>query len=449
MSDYEFSLYNGISVNTRGENVLFNTHSNKCCIISESLKRSIDEYRAENKCFPEGSRYFSAFSDMGFIVSSTESEFETIQYNYIQKAFLSKTLNLTIMITDACNFRCVYCWQNHGTQIMTTIAKNKIYKFIDYMTKVNCDKVFITWFGGEPLINKTIVAEMASEIKQITKKNNTAFISHIITNGYELTYDLFRRLVANNVHSFTITLDGPAEVHNAQRPHANGGPTFETILNNLVQIKEQSNNLRFKIQIRVNVSPDTQNGFFQLATMYQRIFGSDKRFELIPEPIRAWTGDDELTVDDSKTDYGFAYRLKEQLASININTENLLNLENVFQTCPASQKYGFVVDWNANLYKCDIGLFEKNTGVRNCLGYIDENGVPTIDKSKEAFWIIQNTSKHNCKECLLFPKCLGVKCIHRIKLDDHSKCKFFNTLVEGVVASANAMSLSPNAIHIE
>ena len=66
-------------------------------------------------------------------------------------------------------------------------------------------------------------------------------ISSMTTNGYFLDCATFEKLSAYNLIDIQITIDGLKQTHDMQRVLKDGSPTFDKIINNLIEIKHHAN----------------------------------------------------------------------------------------------------------------------------------------------------------------------------------------------------------------
>ena len=64
------------------------------------------------------------------------------------KAYFDRVLVLTIMPTEACNFRCVYCYEDHENITMKTDIVVGIERFLE-KNYAKYNHISISWFGGE------------------------------------------------------------------------------------------------------------------------------------------------------------------------------------------------------------------------------------------------------------------------------------------------------------
>jgi uncharacterized protein len=91
--------------------------------------------------------------------------------------------------------------------------------------------------AGEPMTNAGIVKKSIEYMRTLAEKNGGVLQTGITTNGYypEET----ARWMAENITFITVSLDGPPDIHNAQRPVSNGGQSYDTALRSLKIFEEK------------------------------------------------------------------------------------------------------------------------------------------------------------------------------------------------------------------
>lgn len=164
------------------------------------------------------------------------------------KEMLSHINNtFVISLTDDCNMRCKYCIYSDAY----FYTKNKKKKFIDTKTimegvnqyldlvqgKLNKSpvaKFYISFYGGEPLLN---ISKLTEIIDYINLKFPNKFEYNITTNGLLLNECNIHKLFKRNVNVY-ISFDGPDEEHDRLRVNINGKGTYKTILNNIYLLKK-------------------------------------------------------------------------------------------------------------------------------------------------------------------------------------------------------------------
>ena len=136
-----------------------------------------------------------------------------IASNHLRQSYQNKTLRITIMPTQACNFSCWYCYENHHASKMDTDAVDAIFSFIKNETnRKNIRRVVLDWFGGEPLLYfYQVIYPLSKAVKEWAEESGLKFSNMITTNGALITDEMAKLMDAVRLFSFQITLDGNRE----------------------------------------------------------------------------------------------------------------------------------------------------------------------------------------------------------------------------------------------
>lgn len=200
------------------------------------------------------------------------------------KTLLNKTLMITIMPTEGCNFRCPYCYEDHTPYTMTRKMLDRLEEFITEKAS-QFPVVRISWFGGEPTLCKDTVVEVSELVQSLAKKYHFEFASSMTTNGYLLNLDYFRQLYKGGIRCFQITLDGWD--HDKSRPHVSGQGTLHQILDNLTALSALPQDLfDFRVIIRHNILEGDMD--FSWYDHLYKLFGSDPRFMVAVRTANDW-----------------------------------------------------------------------------------------------------------------------------------------------------------------
>ena len=76
-------------------------------------------------------------------------------------AFNTRRLELILLPTEKCNFRCRYCYEDFKIGKMTSRVVNAV-KSLLHNRVSTLDRLDIGWFGGEPLLASEIVRDIQS-----------------------------------------------------------------------------------------------------------------------------------------------------------------------------------------------------------------------------------------------------------------------------------------------
>ena len=208
----------------------------------------------------------------------------------------NRRLELIVMPTEQCNFRCTYCYEDFRLGRMSPDTVEGIRALISNRID-RLDQLYISWFGGEPLAAADIMLDLSSHAARLAGKHpKMSYRAGITTNGYLLNQKLLDQMAAVRILDFQITLDGPKEIHNQRRLRADGSGSFEKIWNNLLLLKASPH--PFKILIRVHFDRDTVDSLDPVIQDLKREFIIDRRFEVCFKRLLRMGGphDDRLNV---------------------------------------------------------------------------------------------------------------------------------------------------------
>ena len=250
----KFSKFNLIITDEKtGKIILFNTLQGNCIEIEEELKELIDANEI-TKIDVENSKMFER---LGIIINDNVDENRIFGYFHDKVKFTNDTLNSTVLLTWACNLKCIYCFEGEHENVVTMSREGAdIYiKFIKQnMAAKKVNNVIINLFGGEPMANIEIGYYILDNIKSFCEQNQLNFSSTIITNGTLITEEKLNRLLELNCKSIQVTLDGVKEIHDVRRMDKLGNGTFDRIVETLKLLNSKMAELKsFGTVIRINI----------------------------------------------------------------------------------------------------------------------------------------------------------------------------------------------------
>jgi len=238
----------------------------------------------------------------------------------------------------------------------------------------------ISWFGGEPLLALDIIEDISEYILSIINNfNDPIFHSHITTNGYLLTPNVFKKLIDLKISQFNITFDGPQKIHDERRCLINGKGTFNTIWNNLLKIKQINNDYNIIISLHLDV-----NNYLYIEDFienYRTYFINDFRFKVLLRPLMqlCCTNDSNIRFFSHNEGKNIVNTIGKLLEQKGIE---FIIPDDVNHICYASDFNSFLIRANGNINKCTI-LMEEEI---NQIGRINAEGLLNIDKQKYLKW---------------------------------------------------------------
>lgn len=149
----KYSKYNLIfQESEKSKYILFNTLSGHSYHISSDVADAINA--GDITSLDDATQ--KAFIRYGIIIDDQVDETRYFSYFHNKAKFASTSVSATVLLTWACNFSCVYCFEGAG-KVTSVMNQDSADKFINFMIKLaeshNAKSMYITLFGGEPLVN--------------------------------------------------------------------------------------------------------------------------------------------------------------------------------------------------------------------------------------------------------------------------------------------------------
>lgn len=149
---------------------------------------------------------------------------------------------LVFEITDACNLKCKYCgygefYEDYDDRKNLYMPIQKAIKILEYLRNLwlsnhnqSLDqKLYISFYGGEPLMNMSFVEKIVTWVKENKIPNRTIIFS-MTTNGVLL--DKYIDYLVEHDFRLLISLDGN-EKNNSYRVNHSNENSFNTVFGNI------------------------------------------------------------------------------------------------------------------------------------------------------------------------------------------------------------------------
>jgi uncharacterized protein len=301
----------------------------------------------------------------------------TVELDYrTAEAFDPRRLELILLPTERCNFRCTYCYEDFALGRMTREVIDAVKLLLSArMEDVDC--LHLSWFGGEPLLAKDIVHEINEFAAGLYA--GKSYSSSITTNGYLLDPTEFSRLVNAGTRHFQVSLDGVREDHNAARPTQAGGETFDTIWHNLLQTRDAVG--QFEITLRVHISPNSADRIMRLVDMIAEAFGRDLRYRIFLKEVSRFGGP-----NDEYISLLTPRRARELSASIRERCSGIIPVgmddEYPDYVCYAAKLNSLLIRSDGRIGKCTVALNDAD----NIVGILKRDGSIALDRTKLMKW---------------------------------------------------------------
>lgn len=367
------------------------------------------------------------------VIIDEKEKIYDLQLNKLKNFFFNSSIfQLILVITEECNLRCEYCiysnkYPNIKTYTSNFMSKDIAFKSIDYYMELFDEKVkrgfdsdpVISFYGGEPLLNFTLIKEIVAYCKEKYSKYKIKY--NFTTNGILLNEEIINFILRNNM-LVTFSLDGDKEEHDRKRKFNNKKGSFDIVYNNIVKFQEKNSLLKEKIKINFNCCYDNETNLVKVLDFYKKHENLFNPFHVSFNKIIDFN---TSYYDDKKDDTVLEESLnllKDKYINNIINKKNIDPcIESLFRAFPL-MKHRFkgeesflnnscfpggkmCIDYKGNIYMCErinqqlaIGNVNEGLNWSNIKLYI------------EKFIKVYN---ENCKKCnisRLCPVCFSILC---------------------------------------
>jgi uncharacterized protein len=166
-------------------------------------------------------------------------------YEKIAIARDKEVINLVINVSHNCNLRCKYCFAATGSYngergLMSQEMADKTLEW--FLNQAKTSKVLnLNLFGGEPLTNIPLVKYIVERCKVLEKEYDKKIYLTISTNGTIMNDELLQLIKENDI-GLQISIDGDKEIHDANRPAANGKSSYDMLAKNVKTLLSEVDN---------------------------------------------------------------------------------------------------------------------------------------------------------------------------------------------------------------
>lgn len=325
-------------------------------------------------------------------------ELDLIKHQFYKSAFDSSILGLTICPTLCCNLACTYCYENKN---QSSMSDQTIDNMIEFLKKVanNTKHLSVTWYGGEPLLDKKVIKKINEKIQKFVQDKNITYDAYMISNCLLLDEKNIDILSELKIREIQVTLDGTEEFHDKRRIGKNGEPTFKRTIEKIKLLNK--NNI--SVSLRINV--DNEN-VVSLDRLMKIISDEGIKANVYLGHIQANTeackSNENICMNKTEfydLNFDFINKNKEKYKDLVFN-EPVPTKKNVF--CGANKEFSFVIDANGNVYKCWNEVGQKNLSIYNVNDTKNVNYENLLRYEK-----INPFENKKCRKCKCLPICLG------------------------------------------
>lgn len=338
--------------------------------------------------------------DHWFFVPKNTNDAELISFvrwmlqNYKGGRRKTSTQSYTILTTTECNARCYYCCQGGCSNIsMDTDTAHKVAAYI----REHCDKkkVYLTWFGGEPLVNDSVIDLICKDLQAA----GISYESKMVTNAYLFSSDIVSRAKELwNLSKTQITLDGTEQIYNHSKDYIyqNDNP-YQIVISNIERLLDAG----ISVQIRLNISPLNMDDLLELVQELSGRFGRNEKLRVYPIPLFDFAPDANEK-ESRKELFAAQTKLEDAILSVGLSRLNVrpLRRDLKLRHCMADGGKAVLIAPDGHIGLCIMHIQDE------FIGHIDK---PEVDSEVVQRWQERGQEASECKTCFYYPECTHLK----------------------------------------
>lgn len=369
----------------------------------------------------------------GFIKNDRYFEQHEVTKEDVQYNVFSQGLNeLVLDVTTQCNLRCKYCVfgggyegaRHHSNDFMTeSVAQKAIDWYFKYLEKGRFYNVgrkpVIAFYGGEPLLNFSLIKFCISYINQKYGQWKTYYT--LTSNGTLLTDEIISYLVQEDV-LIILSLDGPKHEHDRNRVFQSGKGTFDVIEKNIDKIYELTRSPIFVTSVydyKTNLLSlahffDESNKLYCVNVVPVKSYGTNYYNQFTPEDLQEFqTHEAELVqyfkdsvVGNYNTSQSFANRyfldsgVNFYINRVDIESDSSRRLIKTCSCCVPGNKISVTVD--GTFYMCE--KVNRNFPIGNIETGLNFDQIADVTNKiiKSLYGCSSCDFRNSCGNCQLF-----------------------------------------------
>ena len=367
---------------TRDGVIVYNTLYNTLVRLSDI------EYKKLSGKMKVGMNLRKEFIAQGLLVRNSTDELSGfLKWALIKRKEDKHYLSLNITTTLKCNAHCPYCYEN-GVRKNDFPSRrySKLATFIKSNIHIG-DKVALNWFGGEPLLNPSLIDYITTELK----KDKIEFSSYIISNGSLINKTMITRKFKKwKVKDVQITLDGTKDNYEKCKSYLPPKKNiFEKILNTIKLLAENNIN----VHIRLNIDRNNMSDILSLIDIIEDNFNGMKFVTYYP----AFLTGVSLDLSDTEKISFLTSVFQKMRDPKNMNMSKRFFSIPKYHPCMRNDVRSLSIDVDGRIYSCEhyVGRADKS--------FSSIDSFDTNANKKRITLRLPET----CKKCVFLPKCMG------------------------------------------
>lgn len=301
----------------------------------------------------------------------------------------------TIMTTTDCNARCFYCYEMGRPRV--PMSKETAERTADYIINHCQDKkVYLRWFGGEPLYNKPVITLICKRLKD----SGIDYHSTMVSNGYLFDDDTIKEAKEEwLLQKVQITLDGTEQTYNRCKAYIyKDVNAYLRVISNIHRLQDAG----IHVSIRLNIDMHNAMNLSELADELHRKFSNPKGISVYLHALFEEVKGSKAVHNEEQRKYVYDQinNIETRLKEYGFTKSSRLNRQIKTSRCMADRDYSILIVPNGHIGKCEH--------------YSDDHFVSHINHDEWAQNMLlcfreTQLEIEACATCFNYPNCVRLK----------------------------------------
>ena len=331
-----------------------------------------------------------------FLVPKEYDEIELANeiHEFVKVFEKSKGINgYTIFTTMDCNARCFYCYEMGRPR--TPMSEQTAKDVVQFIKKSANPKkpVSISWFGGEPLYNQSVIDIITSGLR----KEGIEFRSTMVTNGFLCDAATAKKAKECwNLKRVQISLDGTEEIYNRSKAFIyEGVNSFKVVTDNIEGLLKED----VFVSIRLNLGEHNKEDLYKLVEWIDKRYPDKSHLSVYAHLLFEYY--DNAVKDDLRgTLAADLIELEDYCRRVGLRNDRTFTDGIKTTRCMADNDGAITITPTGKLGKCEHYTEDNFAGdIYN--GITDPD---TVARFKE-----RSNTKEICSGCAAYPSCIILK----------------------------------------
>jgi uncharacterized protein len=175
---------------------------------------------------------------LGILVEDAALERERVRSLFELSNRHGRRFSALVALNLDCNLACRYCFEDHfrGKSYMSEATADLLVQTLINGQVAQGKDLHLAFYGGEALLSPALIRRISQPLLQAAARQGTGYSFGLVTNGTLFNSRTVAELLPLGLSGAKITLDGPPDIHDRQRPFAAGMGSFASILANLTAV---------------------------------------------------------------------------------------------------------------------------------------------------------------------------------------------------------------------